>query len=156
MLAVTSTQVTYQIPADGVGAATVTITAGDGVTTSGQVQVAAVSPGVYTLNSAGLAKGFVLRVSNGNQFVEDVYDVDPTGVVVARPITISNGGEVYLIAYGTGFRAAGTGGVTVTVGADSPPVLYAGPQGVASAWDQFNILIPPIRLRAGRRVCLLC
>jgi uncharacterized protein (TIGR03437 family) len=126
-----------------VGAATISITAGDGVTTTGQVQIVAVSPGIYTLNAAGLAKAFVLRVSNGNQFVEDVYDIDPTGAVVARPITISNGDQVYLIAYGTGFRAAGTGGVTVTVGADSPPVLYAGPQGVAVGVDQFNILIPP-------------
>jgi uncharacterized protein (TIGR03437 family) len=31
----------------------------------------------------------------------------------------------------------------VTLGADSPPVLYAGPQGVAVGVDQFNILIPP-------------
>jgi uncharacterized protein (TIGR03437 family) len=31
----------------------------------------------------------------------------------------------------------------VTIGADSPPVLYAGPQGVAVGVDQFNILIPP-------------
>jgi uncharacterized protein (TIGR03437 family) len=144
VLSVTPTQVTYQIPAGtAVGTATVTITAGDGVATSGQVQIASVSPGVYTLNGAGLVKAFVLRVSNGNQIVEDVYDVDPTGAVVARPITISNGDQVYLIAYGTGFRAAGTGGVTVTVGADNPQVLYAGPQGVAVGVDQFNILIPP-------------
>jgi len=144
VLSVSPTQVTYQIPpGTAVGAATVAITAGDGVTTTGQVQIATVSPGVYALNAAGLAKAFVLRVSNGNQFVEDVYDIDPTGAVVARPITISNGDQVYLIAYGTGFRAAGTGGVAVTIGADSPPVLYAGPQGVAVGVDQFNILIPP-------------
>jgi uncharacterized protein (TIGR03437 family) len=144
VLSVTPTQVTYQIPAGtAVGDATISITAGDGVTTTGQVQIAAVSPGVYTLNAAGLVKAFALRVSNGNQIVEDVYDIDPTGAVVARPITISNGDQVYLIAYGTGFRAAATGEVTVNVGADSPPVLYAGPQGVAVGVDQFNILIPP-------------
>ena len=50
---------------------------------------------------------------------------------------------MYLIAYGTGFRAADPGGVTVTFGSGSPPVLYAGPQGVAVGVDQFNILIPP-------------
>ena len=144
LFSVSATQVTYQIPAGtAAGTATVTITAGDGVTGTVQVQVAAVSPGVYTLNGAGLVKAFVVRVSNGNQFVEDVYEIDATGAVIARPITISNGDQVYLIAYGTGFRAAGSGGVAVTIGADSPPVLYAGPQGVAVGVDQFNILIPP-------------
>ena len=129
-----------------------TITAGDGVTGTVQVQVAAVSPGVYTLNAAGLIKAVVLRVSNGIEFVEDVYEIDPTGAVIARPITISNGDQVSLIGYGTGFRAAGTGGVTVTLGADSPPILYAGPQGVAVGVDQFNILIPPDLAAGGPQV----
>jgi uncharacterized protein (TIGR03437 family) len=153
LLSVSATQVTYQIPpGTAAGPATVTITAGDGITGAVQVQVAAVAPGLYTLNSAGLVKAYVLRISNGNQFVEDVYDVDPTGAVVARPITISNGDQVYLIAYGTGFRAAGTGGVTVTIGADNPPALYAGPQGVAVGVDQFNILIPPDLAAGGQQV----
>ena len=132
-----------------------TITSGDGVISSGQVQVVAVSPGVYTLNAAGLVKALVLRVSNGNQIVEDVYDIDPTGAVIARPITISNGDQVSLIAYGTGFRAAGTSGVNVTVGADSPPVLYAGPQGVAVGVDQFTIVIPPDLATGGPQVLLI-
>jgi uncharacterized protein (TIGR03437 family) len=153
VLSVTPTQVTYQIPAGtAAGPATVAITSGDGVISTGQVQVAAVSPGVYTLNAAGLVKALVLRVSNGNQIIEDVYDIDPTGAVVARPITISNGDQVSLIAYGTGFRAAGTDGVSVTVGADSPPVLYAGPQGVAVGVDQFNILIPQDLATGGPQV----
>jgi uncharacterized protein (TIGR03437 family) len=116
------------------------------------VQVAAVAPGVYTLNAAGLVKAYVIRVSNGNQFVEDVYEIDPTGAVIARPVTISNGDQVYLIAYGTGFRAAGNGGVAVTIGADNPPVLYAGPQAVAVGVDQFNILIPPDLAAGGQQV----
>jgi uncharacterized protein (TIGR03437 family) len=153
LFSVSTTQVTYQIPpGTAPGPATVTITAGDGVTGTVQVQVAAVSPGVYTLNAAGLIKAVVLRVSNGIEFVEDVYEIDPTGAVIARPITISNGDQVSLIGYGTGFRAAGTGGVTVTLGADSPPILYAGPQGVAVGVDQFNILIPPDLAAGGPQV----
>ena len=153
LFSVSATQVMYQIPpGTAAGPANVTITAGDGVTGTVQVQIAAVAPGVYTLNSAGLVKAFVIRVSNGNQFVEDVYEIDPTGAVIARPITISNGDQVYLIAYGTGFRAAGSGGVAVTIGADSPPVLYAGPQGEAVGVDQFNILIPPDLAAGGQQV----
>ena len=140
LFSISATQVTYQIPpGTATGLATVTITASDGVTGSVKVQVAAVSPGLYTLNAAGLVKAYVLRTSNGNQFIEDVFDIDPTGAVIARPVTISNGD---LIAYGTGFRAAG-GDIGVTIGGVSAPILYAGPQGVQSGLDQFNILIPP-------------
>jgi uncharacterized protein (TIGR03437 family) len=104
MLSVSPTQVSYQIPpGTAAGPATVIITAGDGTTTNNSVQIAAVSPGVYTLNAGGLVKAFALRVSNANQIVEGVYDIDPAGAIVARPITISNGDQVYLIAYGTGF-----------------------------------------------------
>src|SRR5262249_32701723 len=111
--------------------------------TTGPLQVAAVSPGVYTLNPAGLVKAVALRMSNGIEFVEDVYEIDPAGAVIAHPITISNGDPVQLVAYGTGFRAAGAGGVTVTIGGVSAQVLYAGPQGVTPGIDQLNVLIPP-------------
>jgi len=155
LFSVSETQVTYQIPpGTAAGTASVTITAGDGVTGSVPVQVAAVAPGVYTLNAAGLVKAFVIRVSNGNQFVEDVYEIDPTGAVIARPITVSNGDQVYLIVYGTGFRAAGAD-VSVAIGGDSPPVLYAGPQGVAVGVDQFNILIPPDLAAGGQQTVSL-
>ena len=144
LLSVSPTQVTYEVPAGlADGAATVTVVAADGVTTTGPLQIADVSPGVYTLNAAGLVKAYVLRVSNGNTFIEDVYEIDATGAVIARPVTISNGDQVQLIAYGTGFRAAGTGGVTVTIGGENAQVFYAGPQGVAPGVDQFTILIPP-------------
>ena len=152
LLSVSPTQVIYEIPAGtALGAATLTIKAGDGVTTTGQLQVAAVSPGVYTLNANGLVKAFALRVSNGVQFVEDVYEIDGTGAVIAHPITISNGDPVYLIAYGTGFRAANAD-VAVSIGEIGAPVLYAGPQGVVAGTDQFNILIPPDLAAGGQRV----
>jgi uncharacterized protein (TIGR03437 family) len=151
LLSVSPTQVIYEIPADtAVGAATVTIKASDGVTTTGQLQIAAVAPGVYTLNPGGLVKAFALRVSSGVQFVEDVYEIDGTGAVIARPITVSNGDQVYLIAYGTGFRAAGAD-VTVTLGGVSATVLYAGPQGAAPGVDQFNILLSPDLAAGGQQ-----
>lgn len=144
LFSVSPKQVTYEIPA-GVadGAATVTVTAADGVVTTGPLQIAHVSPGVYSLNPAGLVKAYVMRVSNGNVFIEDVYKIDSTGAVIARPVTISNGDQIQLIAYGTGFRAAGTVGVSVTIGGENVKVNYAGPQGVAPGVDQFTILIPP-------------
>ena len=143
LVSVSDTQVTYQIPAGtAVGAATVTITAGDGVTATTQLQIAAVAPGIYALNSSGLAKGYAVRISGGNAFVEDLFEIDTTGAVIAHPITVSNGDQVYLVVYGTGFRAAG-GDVSATIGGIAAPVLYAGPQGVQPGLDQFNVLIPP-------------
>jgi uncharacterized protein (TIGR03437 family) len=136
--------VIFEIPAGlADGAAAITITAADGVVTNGSLRIVDVSPSVYTLNAAGLVKAYVLRVSNGNTFVEDVYEIDGTGAIVARPVTISNGDQVQLIVYRTGFRAAGTGGVSVTIGGENAQVFYAGPTGVAPGVDQFNILIPP-------------
>jgi uncharacterized protein (TIGR03437 family) len=143
LMSVAATQVTYQIPpGTATGAATVTITASDGISATTQIQIAAVAPGLYTLNADGLAKGYVLRVSNGYEFIEDVFEIDLNGAMIAHPITVSNGDQVYLILYGTGFRAAG-GDVGATVGGEIAPVLYAGPQGVRPGLDQFTILIPP-------------
>jgi uncharacterized protein (TIGR03437 family) len=39
-------------------------------------------------------------------------------------------------------QAAGTGGVTVTVGGINAPVLYAGPQGSFAGEDQVDIRLP--------------
>jgi uncharacterized protein (TIGR03437 family) len=142
------TEVTYQVPpGTAAGTATVVITAGDGLTATATVVVAAVAPGIYTLNAAALVKAYALRRSNGNIFIEDVFDIDAAGSIVARPITISNGDEVHLIAYGTGFRAA-AGDFSATVGGISAPVLYAGPQNVQPGLDQLNLMLPP-ELAAG-------
>jgi len=152
VMSVSPTQVTYQIPAGmAVGAATVTITAADGVSATAPLQIAAVAPGLYTLNSSGLVKAYAVRISNGNAFIEDVFEVDATGAVIARPITISNGDQVYLIVYGTGFRAAG-GDISATVGGIGAPILYAGPQGVQPGLDQFTILVPPELATGGPQV----
>jgi uncharacterized protein (TIGR03437 family) len=143
LFGVSDTQVTYQIPAGtAAGAATVTITAADGVSATAQLQIAAVAPGFYSINGSGLAKGYAVRMSNGNLFVEDLFDIDSTGALVARPVTVSNGDSVMLILYGTGFRAAGAD-VSATIGAVNAPVLYAGPQGVQPGLDQLNLTIPP-------------
>jgi len=146
---VTDTEVTYQVPpGTAPGAANVTITAADSVAATTQVQIAAVAPGLYTSNSANLAKGYAVRLSNGNLFVEDLFDIDATGVMVARPITVTNGDQVTLIVYGTGFRGAG-GDISAMVGGVAAPVLFAGPQGVQPGLDQFNVMIPPEAAAAG-------
>jgi len=66
---------------------------------------------------------------------------------VARPITISNGDQVTLVLYGTGFRAAG-GDWSATAGGINAPILFAGPQGIQPGLDQVTLMLPP-ELAAG-------
>jgi uncharacterized protein (TIGR03437 family) len=46
-----------------------------------------------------------------------------------------------LFLFGTGIEAAGTAGVTVSVGGNSVPVKYVGPQGRYLSLDQVNVTI---------------
>jgi uncharacterized protein (TIGR03437 family) len=122
------TQVNFEVPAAvSIGEALVSVG-----TQTAPVTIAAVAPGLFTLNSAGLAAANVIRVTAGNvQTVESV----------AAPIDLSSG-QVYLVLYGTGLRGAGSG-VIVTVGGLAAAVAYAGPQGSIAGLDQVNVLLPP-------------
>jgi uncharacterized protein (TIGR03437 family) len=75
--------------------------------------------------------------------LENVYSVNSAGALVANPISLGSGTEqAYLVLYGTGFEAAGTAGVTVTVDGVAASVAYAGPQGTFTGLDQANVLLP--------------
>ena len=144
-------QINYLVPA-GVapGAAVVTVQREGGAALDQAVLIAATSPGVFTLNAAGLVAAGVLRVTGGQQSSEDVYRVDASGNVVARPIDLGGAGDqVYLLLYGTGFRAAKTEGVSITIGGQPARVSYAGAQGAFAGLDQVNVPIPPSLARSG-------
>ena len=142
---VAPTQVNFLVPATiATGAAVVAITSGDGSKSVANVQIAAVAPGVFTLNGTGLAAAVVLRVAaDETQTSQQVYSVNSGGAIVANPIDLGAATDtVYLVLFGTGFQAAGTGGVTVSVGGVNLPVLYAGPQGFYDGLDQTNFVLP--------------
>jgi uncharacterized protein (TIGR03437 family) len=128
----------FDVPAGvSVGAAVVTIGA-----QSAALQVAAVAPGLFTLNSAGLAAAYAIRVTPGNvQTVEAIFAAQ-NGSYAAVPINLNpSNGQVYLVLYGTGLRGAGNN-VTVAINSIDVPVLYSGPQGEYPALDQINVLLP--------------
>ena len=105
---------------------------------------------MFTFNAAGLAAGSVLRVSSdGTQTPENLYQLDGSGALVAATINFGPAtDQVFLILYGTGFRAAGTANTTMTIGGQNAQVSYAGDQGAFAGLDQVNVLLP--RSLAGR------
>jgi len=148
-------QVNYQIPpGTAAGAATVTITSGDGAVSIGNVTISAVAPGLFSANAngQGVAAATALRVkADSAQIFEPVARFDTTlNRFVSIPIDLGPEGEqVFLILFGTGFRAAtGQPAVTAKIGGADTEVLFAGPQGGFVGLDQANVLIP--RSLAGR------
>jgi uncharacterized protein (TIGR03437 family) len=126
-------QVNFLVPASlPAGPATVTITSSAG-SVSVPVTIAAVAPALFTLNAAGLAAAYVIRVRQGNQTMEPISD----------PIDLGPAGDqVYLSLFGTGIRSAAAGQVSVQIQGISAPVIYAGPQSQFSGLDQVNVLLP--------------
>src|SRR5439155_1006508 len=90
---VSPTQVNYQIPPGTLnGTVTMTITSGAGNVSKGTVQIAAVSPGLFTANRTGqgLAAAMALRVKPDNrQIYEPIVRFDPAqNKLVAIPIDL--------------------------------------------------------------------
>ncbi|MBP6823606.1 MAG: hypothetical protein KA368_18800, partial [Acidobacteria bacterium] len=143
---VAPSQVNFQIPpGTSNGAATVTITGGDGTTSTGVVQIASVAPGLFSANSdgQGVAAAVVLRArANGEQVFEPVSRFDTaTGKSVAVPIDLGpDTDQVFLIAYGTGERfRSSLAAASASVGGANAELLYLGNQGGFVGLDQANI-----------------
>jgi len=136
-------QINFAIPAGtALGTSQVTVTAPDGNSVTTLVRTEAVAPALFALNAAGLVAANVVRAAGGVTTYEDIFQVSG-GAVIARPIDLGPASDqVFLVLYGTGLRAAGTAGVTVTIGGISVPVSYAGPQGQVEGFDQVNVPVP--------------
>jgi uncharacterized protein (TIGR03437 family) len=137
-------QVNYLMPTGtATGAATVTITSGDGSVSSGTMQIAAVAPGLFAANANGMgvAAAVVLRRNAaGQDTFEPVARLEGTSLV-AVPIDLGPAtDQVFLILYGTGIRGhSALSMVTAQVGGVDVPVLFAGDQGTFAGLDQVNL-----------------
>ena len=154
LFSVSPMQVNYQLPqGTAPGAATVTVTSGNGVVSTGNINVSTVAPGLFSANSNGLgvAAALTLRAKNGSVVYEPISVFDQTlNRFVSTPIDLGPEGEqVFLVAYGTGLRArSGLSAVNVKIGNVDAEVLFLGPQDDFIGLDQCNIRIP--RSLAGR------
>jgi uncharacterized protein (TIGR03437 family) len=125
-------QVNFVIPALPAGMTTVSV-AGSANSVSETIQLVPVAPAIFTLNAAGLAAAYVVRVRNGVQTIE----------TVDHPIDLGPpGDQAFLSLFGTGMRGAPTGQVTVRIQGIDAPVLFAGAQGQFPGLDQVNVLLP--------------
>jgi uncharacterized protein (TIGR03437 family) len=152
-------QINYLVPqGTAPGQATVTVTSGSGDISVGTLMVSAVAPALFSANSSGqgVAAAVVLRVrANGQQVFEPVARFDQVaGRFVPEPIDLGPAGEqVFLIAFGSGFRghSAANDAVTATLGGAPLAVGFAGPVTGLVGLDQLN-LGPVSRSLAGRGV----
>ncbi len=146
-------QVNYLIPAGtAAGAATVTITSGDGKVSTGVVQIAAVAPGLVSANASGqgVAAGVALRVkADGTQSYEPIAEFNQAqNRFVAKPIDLGPDlgnatDQVFLILYGTGFRnRSALAAVACKIGGADAEVLFAGAAPSFVGLDQSNVRLP--------------
>lgn len=155
---VAPTQVNYLVPAGSApGAATITITSGNGALAQGAVPLSAVAPGLFSANASGqgVAAAVALRVAaNGAQSYEPVARFDTAqNRLVAVPVDLGLAGEqVFLILFGTGLRGRSSlAAASVNVGGLNLPVLFAGGVEGLAGLDQVNFAALPRNL-AGRGV----
>jgi uncharacterized protein (TIGR03437 family) len=116
------------------------------------VTLAALSPGVFTLNTAGLAAASLVRAKPGEAASwEPVFQLDAEGKVIAKPIAFGPESEdLALVLYCTGVRGrSAIQGVTVSLGATKLPAFYAGPQMQYPGLDQINVSLPRSLAGAG-------
>jgi uncharacterized protein (TIGR03437 family) len=134
---VSAKQVNYEIPpGTSVGTATITVTSGSGVSSSQNIQIGTISPGIFELNSGALAAAEVVTIAaDGSQTYSAVYQLDPSNNIVPLPIDVSSG-QVYLELFGTGIRNAHR--VQVTVAGAGVPSSF-GAQSQYVGLDQVNI-----------------
>ncbi len=143
---VSPNQINFTIPTDtATGPATITVTSGDQTQTLESVSIAAVSPGLFFLNSDGLAAADLTRVNGDNTSYEVIAQLDnTTNLFVAVPIDLgSDTDQVYLTLYGTGFRNRPSLDSVRVIIANTPVLVdYAGPSSTSDGLDLVHVLLP--------------
>jgi uncharacterized protein (TIGR03437 family) len=151
---VAATQINLLVPSGtGNGTATVTVLRDGTPVGAGTLAVDTVAPGMFSANASGqgVAAAVALRVKiDGSQVAEPVAQFNTTsGRFEPIPIDLGPEGEqVFLIAFGTGYRSSALANVSSTIGGAAAEVLFAGATPGLEGLDQANIRIP--RSLAGR------
>jgi uncharacterized protein (TIGR03437 family) len=141
-----TSQVNFLVPA-GTAAGTAMVRFG---ASSGTINVAAVSPGLFTMGPSRAAAATAVRIPNGQTTQSPVAVFDcSSGACVTTPIPLDSASTVYVSLYGTGLRGAASN-VTCTVGGLPATVTFSGAQLSFPGLDQVNIAIPASLRGAGK------
>jgi uncharacterized protein (TIGR03437 family) len=153
---VSTGQVNFVVPdGTGPGPAVFTVTNANGVQSLGTVDIAPVAPAFYTMNQngQGVVAGYVqVLPASGPSTYEPVYSCPGGGApCTTKPIDVSNRADrFYLTMFGTGLRGrTSLQEVSVTIGNQSVPVLFASAQGQFDGFDQLDVQIPNSLAGAG-------
>jgi uncharacterized protein (TIGR03437 family) len=156
---VTAGQINYHMPpgtADGLATAVVTLNGN--IVSAGPVNIVGLSPGLFTFpgNGQGVVAGVALRVRNGVQTTDTIFDLQG-GTFVPKPIDMGPATDVvYIIVFGTGMRNnSGPANIEVDFGngftkrlrADFSEGAFAVPG--LFGLDQCNIFLPRNLVGAG-------
>ena len=149
LFSVSPTQVNYQVPpGTATGAASVTITSGNGTVSTGAALIHTVAPSLFAANAdgKGVAAAVALRIkADGSQQYEPVAQFDAAqNRFVALPLDLGlEGDQVYLVLFGCGIRQRSSlSAVTASIGGVYAEVSFAGAQGAFAGLDQVNLRLP--------------
>jgi uncharacterized protein (TIGR03437 family) len=116
-----------------------------GISQKGSITVAAVAPALFSANGIGKGLAAATFASVQTPAAQYVFMCPATGKCppyVSNPIDVSEG-DTFLVLYGTGIaNRPGLSSVTVTVGSQALPALYAGPTPGFAGLDQVNVALP--------------
>ena len=145
---VSPAQINFQTPR-GVqpGVVNITVKVNGQTAAATRVALGIYAPALFTFDGSGrgLPAAYVLRARrDGTQITEEIYDRDPTGAFIPRPIRLADDETVFLILYGTGFN--GAPGIGSEVEATFQPDLKQkglmfGASGYAGL-EQINLSLP--------------
>jgi uncharacterized protein (TIGR03437 family) len=143
---VSPNQINFKIPTDtAVGTATITVVTGDQTQTLGNLTITATSPGLFFLNTDGLAAADLTRVSGNNTTYGSIAQLDSTtNLFVAVPIDLgADTDKVYLTFYGTGMRyRSSLDSVQVLIGNVSVQPDFVGASTTSDGLDLVHVLLP--------------
>ncbi|MBK8315822.1 MAG: hypothetical protein IPL01_18150 [Acidobacteria bacterium] len=127
-------QVNFLVPDDTLtGNAVVEIVAGNNNLSRGTINLSAAAPSLFTSNSQGTGAPAALSSSDGVAY-------NRTGNPDGSSNKVYQGD--YLVLFGTGIRRASKSTISITIGGQPVPVLFAGAQGDYAGLDQINTRIP--------------
>jgi uncharacterized protein (TIGR03437 family) len=141
-------QVNYQVPpGTAAGMASVSVFLNGDPMSTGTVQIASVSPGLYTATADGKGVAAALAVtihSDGTSGFVDTFQCSSATSCTALPIDLGLSTDtVVLELFGTGIRGRSSlANVTCKIGSTTVPVSYAGAQNGYVGLDQVNITLP--------------